>query len=205
MSPLVVVDIDLGNVGSVVNILRRLGRKAELTRDRDVIADAERIVLAGVGAFDRAMERLVEFGLVDVLNRKVMIERTPILGICLGMQMLGEGSEEGERPGLGWIAGRCRRFRFAEEQKNLRVPHMGWNTVVRHGEATLFRNMPEPPRFYFVHSYHLDCLADCVAATAVHGYEFVAAIEKGHIFGTQFHPEKSHIFGLRLLRNFLDA
>ena len=149
------------------------------------------------------MTRLAELGVIPLLNQKVLTEKTPILGICLGMQLLTKESQEGALPGLGWLNARTVRFNF-KASPSLKVPHMGWNDVKpRLGEA-LWSNFDDAPSFYFVHSYHLVCDdPDDVIGTTHHGYEFTSAVRKGNIRGTQFHPEKSHRFGLRLLQNFV--
>jgi len=203
---LVVVDYGMGNVGSIVNMMKKLGHAVAVSREPEVIDAAVRLVLPGVGSFDAGMEKLRSFGLVEILTRKVVAQRTPILGICLGMQLLGEKSAEGsaKTPGLGWIA--CESVRFSSEIE--RVPHMGWNSVqpmAGPGRAAhwLFAGQVEEPRFYFVHSYHVVCRDDAdVIATCRYGRPFSAAIAHGHILGVQFHPEKSHKFGMHLLNNF---
>ncbi|HXU71374.1 MAG TPA: imidazole glycerol phosphate synthase subunit HisH [Polyangia bacterium] len=198
---IVVVDYEMGNVGSIVNMMKRLGHTATVSRAPGVIERAERLILPGVGSFDAGMEKIRGFGLEEILTRKVIAERTPILGICLGMQLLGERSDEGKARGLGWITSESVRFSSEVE----RVPHMGWNTVQpgTGGPHWLFDGEPDDPRFYFVHSYHVVCKdpAD-VIATCRYGRSFSAAIARGHILGVQFHPEKSHKFGMKLLGNF---
>jgi glutamine amidotransferase len=197
----VVVDYDMGNVGSIVNMMKKLGHAAVVSRAPDVIDGAERLILPGVGAFDAGMDKLRGYGLVELLTRKVIEQRTPILGICLGMQLLGERSAEGNAAGLGWVASESIRFSSETE----RVPHMGWNTVLpaAGGAHWLFAGQPEESRFYFVHSYHVICRDEAnVIATCRYGRAFNAAIASGHILGVQFHPEKSHKFGMRLLDNF---
>jgi len=198
-----VVDYGVGNLGSVLNMLKRVRIPARVVADAEGLRGVEKLILPGVGAFDRAMTRLAESGLREVLHERVMGDGTPVLGLCLGMQLLTEGSEEGRLPGLGWIPGRTRRFQFDDNEDRLKIPHMGWNTVRPRLGATLFRGLEDQARFYFVHSYHVVCAGDGdVAATARHGYDFTAAVQSGHVFGTQFHPEKSHRFGMRLLHNF---
>lgn len=201
---LVVVEYGMGNVGSVLNMLKRVGADPVLTAEPARIAAASKIILSGVGAFDTGMRRLSEEGLVDVLGDAALRRGVPILGLCLGMHLLMAGSEEGQLPGLGWVAGRTVRFRFDGAQVALKVPHMGWNTVeVRRG-ASIVRGLPLDARFYFVHSYHVVCERDDdVAATTEYGYSFPSIIEHGNIMGTQFHPEKSHRFGMRFLERFV--
>lgn len=199
MSAIVVVDYDMGNVGSIVNMMKKIGHAAELSSDPDVIGRADRLILPGVGSFDAGMANIRARGLVDVLQEKVVNKRTPVLGICLGMQLLGDGSREGESAGLGWISAEA--IRFSSEAQ--RVPHMGWNQVAPVADHWLFAGEPEDMRFYFVHSYHVVCNEpEDQIATASYGASFTAAIGLGHILGVQFHPEKSHRFGMQLLRNF---
>ena len=203
---IVIVDYSMGNVGSVLNMLKKIGVPAQISSDRRAIANAEKLILPGVGAFDRGMTLLQERDLVDLLNEKVLERQTPILGICLGMQLLSRRSEEGRLPGLGWIEADTLRFRLDAENRSCKVPHMGWNTVHCTRSDTLFAEFQQTPRFYFVHSYHVVCDDEPdVLATSVHGYRFTAAVQKGHICGTQFHPEKSHRFGLSLLTRFAKA
>jgi glutamine amidotransferase len=211
---IVIVDYGMGNLGSILNMLKRIGVAAKISSDRAEIAAGDRLILPGVGAFDTAMRHLQESGMRDLLEEQVIGKRIPTLGVCLGMQLLTEGSEEGNLPGLGWIAGTTKKFRFEPGGANaeLKIPHMGWNTIrtSRDGVApkALVRglNDPEPSRFYFVHSYHVTLSDDAdAAAWTHHGYDFVSMVEKGHIMGTQFHPEKSHKFGMKLLRNFAET
>lgn len=200
-----IVDGGLSNLGSVVNMLGYLGIACQVSADPDTVRNAERLILPGVGAFDNGMASLEERGLIAPLNEAVLQRKTPVLGICLGMQFLTEGSDEGVRPGLGWIKGRAVRFDLGNNPHRLRVPHMGWSelTVTRPGR--LFPNPAEQARFYFVHSYHVVCAdpADVAGATW-HGIDVTAAVERGNIFGVQFHPEKSHRFGMRVLKTFAE-
>lgn len=197
-----IVDHGMGNLGSIANMLRRIGIDSIRTADPAVIGSADKVVLAGIGAFDGAAGRLAELGLVDVLNEMALERRVPILGVCLGMQLMAHSSEEGSRTGLGWIDAEVRRFDF-EPGRALPLPHMGWQPVAITRGSPLFDPAGDPPRFYFSHAYHLVC-ADPgdVAATATYGYEFPAAIHRGNLIGTQFHPEKSHRFGLEIYRRF---
>lgn len=200
----VVINAGIGNLGAIPNMLKRLGAAARVTDDPDEIADADRIILPGVGAFDAAMQSLDDLGLIPVLNQKALEERVPILGVCLGMQLLSAGSEEGRLAGLGWIRGRAIRFKADAAGPQLRVPHMGWNYVHRTANGALFGDGAVTPRFYFAHSYHLVCDDEAdVAGVTRYGYPFVSAIRRGNISGIQFHPEKSHRFGLEIFRSFL--
>jgi len=202
---IVVVDYDTGNVGSVLNMLRKVGARAEVSRDPAVLEKADKLILPGVGSFDEAMRNLESFGLVLTLNRLVVEERKPILGICLGAQVMTTSSEEGAAPGLGWL--NARLVRFSAEQIKLRIPHMGWNTV----EATaygggIFNQVPAPMRFYFVHSYHMVTeQSDLILGTSNYGYQFISCLGYRNILSFQFHPEKSHKFGIRLFKNFVES
>jgi glutamine amidotransferase len=203
---IVIVDYGMGNVGSIANMLKWIGHPGEVTSDPGRIAQADKLILPGVGAFDSGMRRLAELGLVASLSEMVTVRKTPILGICLGLQLMARGSEEGEALGFGWLDAQAVRFRAASDQAKLKIPHMGWNTVeINHGD-TLFRDFKPEPRFYFVHSYHLVCdRPDDVLATTEYGYSFASAVQRENIMGTQFHPEKSHQFGMKLLRNFAET
>lgn len=199
-----VIDCDMGNVRSVLNMLKKIGCQARITSDLAEIRAATALILPGVGSFDHGMFNLAEKGMIPVLREKVLAGGTPFLGICLGMQLLTKQSEEGSREGLGWVEASTVRFVFPELQPRPPVPHMGWNTVVPGAGEGLFRGLEGAPRFYFVHSYHVSCERDdLVIGTTGYGRPFVSALRKGNIVGTQFHPEKSHRFGMTLLRNFV--
>jgi glutamine amidotransferase len=201
---LVVVDAGIGNLGAIPNMLKRIGATSTITNDRDEIAAADRLILPGVGAFDPAMQTLNDLGIVDVLTEKALGQRIPVLGVCLGMQLLFEGSEEGRLPGLGWVPGKVVRFRLNGSDPSLRVPHMGWNWVERANDAALFSGFDETPRFYFAHSFHVDPAEPAdVAGWTDYGYRFAASVQHDNIGGIQFHPEKSHRFGLKVFENFL--
>jgi glutamine amidotransferase len=195
-----IVDYGIGNLGSIQNMFRRIGVRAVITGDLTEIAEASKILLPGVGSFDAAMRRIQERGLRQVLDRKAMTERVPVLGICLGMQLMTRGSEEGRLPGLGWIDAEVKRF---PDHPGIKVPHMGWNVVTPTRDSPLTAGLPPEPRFYFVHSYYVaaDRPAESILR-ATHGVTFDAAIEAGNILGAQFHPEKSHKYGMQLLANF---
>ena len=199
--PLAVVDYGVNNVGSVLNMFRKIGVPSVPVRRPAELAETSAIVLPGIGSFDAGVKNLRELGLFDAIRESVLNARMPILGICLGMQLLGAGSEEGELPGLDHLRARARRFTFEGETRQFKVPHMGWNETSC-VDTELFGGL-EQPRFYFVLSYHVVCddPAD-VAAWCNYGVRFSAAVRHGRIMGTQFHPEKSHRFGMRLLENF---
>ncbi len=195
-----IVDYGMGNLGAVQNMFRYIGLQAQISADPEVVARASRILLPGVGAFDAAMQRIQSSGLRPVLEHKARVERVPTLGICLGMQLLTRGSEEGREPGLGWISADTRRF---PAMTGLKVPHMGWNLAHRSREHPLTANLPPEPRFYFVHSYCVQVDEPSHSLLrARHGIDFDAAIGHENIVGAQFHPEKSHRFGMKLLANF---
>jgi glutamine amidotransferase len=197
-----VVDYDVGNLQSVVNMFARIGVPAHCTQKPDAIRAAEHVVLPGNGSFDHCMRSLRATGLVPALEEFVASGK-PLLGICVGAQMLGRRSEEGSEPGLGWIDMTAVRFPHSPD---LRVPHMGWNHVRVAKPDPLAAGFDESFRFYFVHSYHLSDVHDeDVLLTADYGGSFVAGVRRGNVAGVQFHPEKSHRFGMRLLRNFTEA
>lgn len=202
---IVIVDYGVGNLGSVENMLRHLGIAATRSADPDVVRSAERLLLPGVGAFDRGMHNLRASGLLGALEEAVRNRGAPLLGICLGMQLLVERSDEGVEPGLGWIPGAARRFEFPQGNSRLKVPHMGWNTVRATANSPLLRRVPEDARFYFVHSYHVVPVrpADMILE-ATYGVPFAAGIARENVYGVQFHPEKSHRFGMRLLESFAE-
>jgi imidazole glycerol-phosphate synthase subunit HisH len=198
---LVIVDYGMGNLASIGNMLKKAGHASLISSSPEDIGKATRLILPGVGAFDNGMQHLAQYGLLEPLHRKVIEERTPLLGICLGMQLLAQSSEEGKLPGLGWIEGEVVRFR----QAGLKVPHMGWNEAGFRKESPLAEAMPEDSRFYFVHSYYFRPRhnSDILASTH-YGSEFTSMVQRHNITGVQFHPEKSHKFGMQLLKNFVE-
>jgi glutamine amidotransferase len=201
---IVIVDYGVGNVASVLNMLRKVGAKARVSGSAADIEASEKLILPGIGHFGHGMRKLTESGLIPSLQEQALVQRKPILGICLGMQMMTLGSEESEVRGLGWLDAFTHRF---AESAGRRVPHMGWNSVRPSVEARLFdRDSPEPERFYFVHSYFVQ-VADPAdtAASCRYGDEFTASFERKNLFGVQFHPEKSHRFGMDLLRRFANV
>lgn len=202
---IVIVDYGMGNHGSIMNMLKKIGYRAIISSDPKTVGAAEKLILPGVGAFDNGMENLASRGLLPILHESVMEKRTPVLGICLGMQLLSRRSEEGILPGLGWIDAETIRFAFTEDT-NLKVPHMGWNTVDAKDHSALFMDMEDmEKKFYFVHSYHVVCRnPEDVAATTLYGIPFTSAICHGNICATQFHPEKSHKYGMQVFRNFME-
>jgi imidazole glycerol-phosphate synthase subunit HisH len=198
-----IIDHGMGNLGSVHNMLRKIGADSVRTADPDTILRADKLVLAGIGAFDGAADRLAELGLVDLLNDLVLDRHVPVLGVCLGMQLMARSSEEGVQSGLGWLDADVRRFSFPPGAA-LPVPHMGWQVIALSRSSPLFDDDGTEKRFYFSHAYHLECHdPDDVVATATYGYEFPVAVHRGNILGTQFHPEKSHVFGAEVYRRFV--
>lgn len=196
-----ILNYGMGNLGSIINMFKRIGVAVQLCEHPKELSKAHKLLLPGVGAFDAAMQRINEMeGLREVLDHKVLQEKVPILGICLGMQLLTQGSEEGQLPGLGYIPGQTLRFPASAD---LKVPHMGWALLQEVKRSPLTLNLPEEPRFYFVHSYYVKVQDPAHrVATANYGLDFDAVIQMDHIFGVQFHPEKSHKFGMKLLENF---
>ena len=198
-----IIDYKAGNIASIQNMLKKVGVTSVISDKADEIRVAEKLILPGVGHFDHGMEKLQASGLIGVLNQRVLEDKVPILGICLGLQLFTRGSEEGSAPGLGWFAADTVRFNLDKGNEHLKIPHMGWSDVKIQQEAPLFQSMPPEPRYYFVHAYHIkeDNKAD-VMVEADYGYTFTAGLQKDNIFGVQFHPEKSHKFGMQLLTNF---
>src|SRR6478672_7732558 len=195
-----IVDYGMGNLGSLSNMFKRIGVESEIASDHEKLLSAKKILLPGVGAFDAAMERINGGGFREILDKKALEEKIPVLGICLGMQLLTNSSEEGKLPGLGWIPAKTTKFSFAKDSK-LKVPHMGWNLIYEKNASPLTSDLPAEPRFYFVHSYFVQADdSKHVLATTIHGVEFNSIIQKENIYGAQFHPEKSHKFGMKLLQ-----
>lgn len=200
-----IINYGVGNVGSIFNMLNHIGVKSIVTKDPSEIKSASKLILPGVGAFDPGMTLLNNSGVRELLEERVTNEKTPVLGICLGMQMMSKGSEEGQLSGLGWIDAACQKFKLDTAHQSLRIPHMGWNDVFsKYDENSLFPKIDEELQFYFAHSYHLVCDDSLVMATTIYGYEFPVAVKKDNIFGVQFHPEKSHKFGMNFLKAFAE-
>lgn len=196
-----IVDYGMGNLGSMLNMFKRIGVTAAIESDPAIIQQATKLVLPGVGAFDSAMTSINAIsGLREILDHKVLIERAPILGVCLGMQMLTYSSEEGTQKGFGWIPGVTLRL---PRQPGLKVPHMGWNLALPGTPNRLTAQVGEEPRYYFVHTYcvHVDDPSHSIMRSH-YGIDFDSAINRDNIYGVQFHPEKSHRFGMQILKNF---
>ncbi|MEN6460585.1 MAG: imidazole glycerol phosphate synthase subunit HisH [Syntrophomonas sp.] len=202
---IVIIDYNMGNVSSIENILKKVGIKALITSEPSALQEADKIILPGVGSFDYGIQSLNSLGLTETLKEKVLDKKTPLLGICLGMQILTEGSEEGVHPGLGFFKAYTKRFPAEYKGERLKIPHMGWNYVKPITDTPLLKNSPDDMRFYFVHSYYVQCEdpADVLAVTE-YGSNFTSVIGRGNIFGVQFHPEKSHKFGINLIKNFVE-
>ena len=196
-----ILDYGLGNLGSIANMLKVIGEKPRITNDKAVVNNADGVILPGVGAFDSGMSKLVETGLIDAIKESIQ-KGKPVLGICLGMQMLGKRSEEGNLPGLNLIPFECKRFCF--DNTELKIPHMGWDIVDIKKAHPLVKDLKGTQRYYFVHSFHAVCEDEAnILMTCDYGYKFAAAVIKENVMGVQFHPEKSHDFGLALLKNFV--
>ncbi len=199
---LVIVNYGVGNLASISNMLKKIGVAATIGNTVEQVRAAEKIVLPGVGHFDYCMQELKKAPFFDALHEKVLNEKVPVLGICVGSQMLMENSEEGNETGLGWIKGKVVRFKKDELPADHKIPHMSWSEVHPKGNQPLYQGIDEP-RFYFVHSFHIQP-ADPgdITATADYGHPFTASVGHGNIQGVQFHPEKSHKFGMQLYSNF---
>jgi glutamine amidotransferase len=197
-----IINYGLGNLTSILNMHKRLGIEAMITNDFGQIRAADKLILPGVGHFKRGMENLHQSGLKSLLDELVLIQKKDMLGICLGAQLITQHSEEGDVEGLGWVDATTVRF-DGSRLGNLKIPHMGWRDIMLKDDNPLWQNLPAEPRYYFVHSYHfLFTKPEEVSAVANYGYEFACAFRKNNIYGTQFHPEKSHKFGMRVLENF---
>ena len=198
-----IIDYGMGNLRSVEKKLIRVGANCIITNNPNIIGDATKLVLPGVGHFASGIARLKEYGIWDVLNEKVIKNNTPILGICLGMQLMAKYSEEGEINGLGWFDASVKKFQIKDQIK-YKVPHMGWNSIIINKKSNLFHGISKNAMFYFVHSFHIKCNNhDEVLTTSEYEYNFISSIQKNNIYGTQFHPEKSHDWGEKILENFV--
>jgi imidazole glycerol-phosphate synthase subunit HisH len=199
-----IIDYGMGNLRSVQKKIQQVGAGVEITSDLDKILRAEKLLLPGVGHFANGINKLKESGIRDILNRKVLLEKTPILGICLGMQLMAKQSEEGGVEGLGWFDADVVKFTIKDKLK-YKVPHMGWNSAVIEKESLLFKEVPNDAMFYFVHSFHIKCNDDKdILTSSEYEYNFTSAIQKDNVYGTQFHPEKSHDWGEEVFRNFVN-
>lgn len=196
-----IVNYGLGNLGSIANMFKRISEPCEITSNLEKITEAKKILLPGVGSFDAAMNMIRNLGLEQILKKKALEEKVPFLGICLGMQLLTDCSEEGNLLGLGLIKGKAIRFQFND--KLLKIPHMGWNRIHFKNSSPLLFGMEEEQKFYFAHSYYVVCHhRENVIAQTSYGHDFDSIIQSGNVLGAQFHPERSHRYGMRLLKNF---
>ena len=199
---IVIIDYGMGNLHSVLKAFRRIGADAIVSSKGEDIQKAEKLVLPGVGHFKKGMENLEKRGLIEILNKKIIGEKTPILGICLGMQLFTKFSEEGDAGGLGWIDAKTIKFNLGDK---FRVPHMGWNNIKIEKDNKIFSNLNKEDYFYFVHSFHVNCKnKEDILSITEYGKKFISAIQKENIIGVQFHPEKSHDAGLEILKNFAE-
>ena len=197
-----IIDYNMGNIGSIANMLKKLRVESVITSDKRIIQNAKKIILPGVGSFDKALDNIKKLDLFEILNIKANVDQIPLLGICLGMQLLTNNSEEGNEKGFGWIDSETCRFK---NDGTIKIPHMGWNNVIRSSNSSLTNNLIEDSRFYFVHSYYVKVNNENNSILkTTHSIEFDSAIQKDNIFGVQFHPEKSHKYGMQLLENFVN-
>ena len=199
-----IVDYGTGNLGSIRNMIKRIGYQSTITSDPNVLSNASKIILPGVGSFDYGMNNLSKYNLIEILNHKVQNEKVPILGICLGFQLMTMRSDEGKLNGLGWFNAETILFNFSSHKKKLILPHMGWNKVKIINKSLLINGLNEKSKFYFVHKYHIQSFEkNDIILNSNYGYEFVCSMSKENIMGVQFHPEKSHKWGMILFENFL--
>jgi glutamine amidotransferase len=197
------IDYGLGNINAFVNVFKRIDVPVKTAKNINELHDATKLILPGVGAFDHAMEKLNGSGMKDEIENLVLAKKMPIIGICVGMQILGKSSDEGTLPGLGWIDAEVRKFDETTIKQKTKLPHMGWNDVKPTTNNKLFEDLESESLFYFLHSYYFDCQNKSdIIASADYGIEFACAVNHDNIYGVQFHPEKSHHYGERLLHNF---
>jgi len=199
-----IINYGLGNLNSISNMIKKIGSVANVISSPEHLDDASKIILPGVGAFDAGMTGLKNGGWIEPLNHSVFKQKTPILGICLGMQLMCNYSEEGNIPGLSWIDASVKKFVFDDTNSSLKIPHMGWNTI-KIKKANSLLKIDNEQRFYFVHSYYVECNNwNDIISVSNHGFDFTAAFGKDNIYGVQFHPEKSHRYGMAVLKNFIE-
>ncbi len=200
-----IIDYGLGNILAFKNVYRRLNIAVSVAGSAEELKGASNLILPGVGSFDHAMELLNSSGMRESLDSMVLEERVPVMGICVGMQILAKGSEEGDLPGLGWIDGEVKKFDISTLPDQTHLPHMGWNDVHPVSPSPLFDCLEKDARFYFLHSYYFHCFhRNNVLAEAEYGNKFSCSVQAKNIYGVQFHPEKSHHYGTRLLKNFAE-
>jgi len=202
-SEIVIIDYNMGNLRSVQKAFEKVGCNAVITNNHEMIKNASKIVLPGVGSFADGMQHLKELDLIELLNEEVLVKKKPFLGICLGMQLIATKSYENrETLGLNWIDAEVIKFDFAQNSKKLKIPHVGWNNVKYQNKNILFQDIPENSDFYFVHSYHFSTSEDVISSKSDYGFDFISSVQKDNIFAFQFHPEKSQKVGLKILENF---
>ncbi len=198
-----IINYGVGNIKAFVNIYKRLGLDVKIAQNATDLKGATKLILPGVGHFDYAMERFAKSGMMETTNELVLLNKVPVVGICVGMQMLAKSSDEGDLPGLGWIDATVKKFDPSLLKQSTRLPHMGWNDVLPIKTNSLFINLESQARFYFLHSYYFHCnQQEDTIAVADYGINFTCAVNHNQIYGVQFHPEKSHHFGIQLLKNF---
>jgi imidazole glycerol-phosphate synthase subunit HisH len=204
LEQITIIDFGMGNLGSIANMIKRIGHKSIITSELSKIDSSQKIILPGVGHFDKAMQNIKKLNLIDIIRKKAIDDKIPILGICLGMQLMCLKSEEGFDTGLGLINAEVKKFSFMGEEIP-KIPHMGWNSIKLQKGNSLFTNIFESSRFYFVHSYFVVCNdRNDVLSTTEYGFEFTSSFAHNNILGVQFHPEKSHKFGMLLMKNFIE-
>jgi len=200
-----IINYGAGNIGSIQNMIRRLGGKSYIVQDAQAVLAADKLVLPGVGNFDHGMQMLIDKNLVEPVKTFIKSKERPLLGICLGAQLLTKKSEEGQLSGLGFFDAEVLHFSKLENTENIRIPHMGWNFIHYEDDKHLLCNLPQQPRFYFVHSYYLHSNASSeVFCTANYKTPFAAGLQKDNVWAVQFHPEKSHKYGMQIFQNFLN-
>lgn len=198
-----IIDYGVGNIKAFQNIYNRLHIPVKILKEPDDFIDIDRLILPGVGAFDHTMQTFVNSGMKELTEKLVLVDKMPIIGICVGMQLLASSSDEGVLSGLGWVDGVVKRFDETKINFGTHLPHMGWNDVDVNRDVKLFHDFPENPKFYFLHSYFFECRNDLeIIAEANYGGNFTCAVNRENIYGVQFHPEKSHDYGVKLLENF---
>ena len=201
----VIVDYNMGNLRSVQKSFLINNSNAVVTNDHEIIFNADKVVLPGVGSFPDGMKELSNLGLVEVLNEVVIKNKKPFLGICLGMHLMANlGFEKNKTKGLGWIDAEVNKFNFNQNNNILKVPHVGWNSVKFEKQCCLYDTVPNNSDFYYVHSYHYSLNEDIATGTTDHGYQFISSVAKDNLFGFQFHPEKSQDIGLKIIKNFIE-